>query len=81
MSTRDPSLFAKRKRANAIGLTFSITAMLIGMAFLLWILAILLWNGFSAISPSLFFASTPAPGTDGGGLANAIVGSLMEVLS
>ena len=34
MSTRDPSLFAKRKRANAIGLTFSITAMLIGMAFL-----------------------------------------------
>jgi phosphate transport system permease protein len=72
MSTRDPSLFAKRKRANAIGLTFSITAMLIGMAFLLW-------NGFSAISPSLFFASTPAPGTDGGGLANAIVGSLMMV--
>lgn len=79
MSTRDPSLFAKRKRANAIGLTFSITAMLIGMAFLLWILAILLWNGFAAISPSLFFASTPAPGTDGGGLANAIVGSLMMV--
>jgi phosphate transport system permease protein len=78
-STRDPSLFAKRKRANAFGLTFSMVAMSIGMLFLLWILAILLWKGFAAISPSLFLASTPAPGTEGGGLANPIVGSLMMV--
>ena len=35
MSTRDPSLFAKRKRANAFGLTFSMVAMSIGMLFLL----------------------------------------------
>ncbi len=79
MSTRDPSLFAKRKRANALGLTFSMIAMSIGMLFLFWILAILLWKGFAAISPSLFFASTPAPGSEGGGLANPIVGSLMMV--
>lgn len=78
-STRDPSLFAKRKRANVFGLTFSTVAMSIGMLFLLWILAILLWKGFAAISPSLFLASTPAPGTQGGGLANPIVGSLMMV--
>jgi phosphate transport system permease protein len=79
MSTRDPSLFAKRKRANALGLTFSMVAMSIGMLFLFWILAILLWKGFAAISPSLFLASTPAPGSEGGGLANPIVGSLMMV--
>ena len=79
MSTRDPSLFAKRRRANALGLTFSMIAMSIGMLFLFWILAILLWKGFAAISPSLFLASTPAPGSEGGGLANPIVGSLMMV--
>ena len=79
MSTRDPSLFAKRKRANAFGLTFSMVAMSIGMLFLLWILAILLWKGFAAISPSLFLQISPAPGTPGGGLSNAIVGSLMMV--
>ncbi len=79
MSTRDPSLFGKRKRANALGLTFSMIAMSIGMLFLFWILAILLWKGFAAISPSLFLASTPAPGSEGGGLANPIVGSLMMV--
>ena len=78
-STRDPSLFAKRKRANAFGLTFSMVAMSIGMLFLLWILAILLWKGFAAISPSLFLQISPAPGTPGGGLSNAIVGSLMMV--
>ncbi len=76
---RDQSLFAKRNRANRIGLTLSTLAMSIGMLFLLWILSILLYKGFSAISPSLFLASTPAPGTDGGGLANPIVGSLMIV--
>ena len=53
--------------------------MSIGMLFLMWILAILLYKGFSAISPSLFLANTPAPGSDGGGLANPIVGSLMMV--
>jgi phosphate transport system permease protein len=79
MISRDPTLFAKRKRANAFGLTFSLVAMSIGMIFLLWILAILLFKGFSAISPALFLEISPAPGTPGGGLANAIVGSLLMV--
>ncbi len=75
----DQSLFKKRKRANAIGLSLSLFAMSIGMFFLIWILSILLYKGFSALSLSLFLESTPAPGTDGGGLANPIVGSLMIV--
>ncbi len=73
------ALFNKRKRVNAIGLTLSLVAMSIGMVFLFWILSVLLYKGFAAISPSLFLQSTPAPGTEGGGLANPIVGSLMIV--
>jgi phosphate transport system permease protein len=75
----DQSLFNKRKRVNAIGLSLSVFAMSIGMFFLIWILSILLYKGFSALSLPLFLESTPAPGTDGGGLANPIVGSLMIV--
>jgi phosphate transport system permease protein len=77
----DPAIYAKRKRANYIGLVLSMSAMVIGLTFLLWILAILMFKGFSALSFSLFTQSTPAPGTEGGGLANAIVGSLMIVLT
>ncbi len=84
MSTRsnmDPSIYAKRKRANLIGLILSMSAMVIGLVFLLWILAILMYKGFSALSIDLLTQVSPAPGTPGGGLSNAIVGSLMIVLS
>jgi len=78
---KDPSIYAARKRANLIGLVLSMSAMAIGLVFLLWILTILLFKGFSALSFSLLTQSTPAPGSEGGGLANAIVGSLMIVTS
>jgi len=51
------------------------------LVFLLWILAILMFKGFSALSIDLLTHVSPAPGTPGGGLSNAIVGSLMIVLS
>lgn len=72
-------IFIRRKRTNAIGLALSVGAMSLGMIFLLWILGVLLYKGFSSIHLSMFLESTPAPGSDGGGLANAIVGSLMLV--
>ena len=75
----DPGLFSKRKRTNTIGLTLSMIAMLIGMIFLFWILSVLLYKGFSTLSLDLFIQNTPAPGSEGGGLANPIVGSLMIV--
>ena len=78
-SNIDQSIFAKRKRANKIGLTLSMGAMTLGMIFLLWILSVLLFKGLSAIDLNLFTHSTPAPGSEGGGLANAIVGSLLLV--
>lgn len=79
LSNMDQSIFAKRKRANKIGLTLSMGAMLLGMVFLFWILGVLLFKGFAAIDWNLFTQSTPAPGSEGGGLANAIVGSLLLV--
>ena len=81
LSNINPAIFAKRKRANKIGLVLSTGAMVLGMAFLLWILSILFIKGFSSISFDVFTQSTPAPGSEGGGLANAIVGSLMIVAS
>jgi phosphate transport system permease protein len=77
----DPSIYARRKRANLFGLILSMSAMAIGLSFLLWILFILTVKGFSALNFDLLFKNTPAPGTEGGGLANAIVGSLMIVAS
>ena len=81
LSNIDPAIFAKRKRANKIGLVLSMAAMVLGMVFLLWILSILFIKGFSSINLDVFTHSTPAPGSEGGGLANAIVGSLMIVAS
>jgi len=77
----DQAVFAKRKSTNKIGLILSSFAMVLGMVFLIWILSVLFIKGFSAINLNMFTQSTPAPGTEGGGLANAIVGSLMLILS
>ena len=73
------ALYKQRQRTNAIGLTLSMTAMVLGLVVLLWILFVLFSNGFRALDWNIFTQSTPAPGTEGGGLANAIVGSLMMV--
>jgi len=75
------SIYAKRKRTNLIGLFFSMSAMTLGLAFLLWILSILFFKGFSAFSLDLFLNKTPGPDSLGGGLGNAIIGSLMIVVS
>ena len=72
-------LYTNRRRSNAIGLTLSMGAMVLGLVVLLWILSVLFANGFAALDWNMFTQSTPAPGSEGGGLANAIVGSLMMV--
>jgi phosphate transport system permease protein len=72
-------LYLKRRITSLLGLAFSMTAMAIGLAVLLWILYVLFSNGLSALDSHLLTSDTPAPGTEGGGLRNAIVGSLMIV--
>ncbi len=79
MDIKNPKLYRKRVRTNRIGLTLSMLAMGLGLFVLLWILSILFINGFKALDWAMFTQSTPAPGSEGGGLANAIVGSLLLV--
>jgi phosphate transport system permease protein len=72
-------VYRKRLLTHRIGIALSVAAMSIGLIFLVWILATLVIKGFGALSPAMFVQSTPAPGSEGGGLLNAIVGSLMIV--
>jgi phosphate transport system permease protein len=72
-------LYRRRKIVNALGLLMSGVSVAAGLIGLLWILWTLAVNGLSALDLDFFTKSTPAPGTPGGGMANAIVGSLMIV--
>ncbi|KVD02594.1 phosphate ABC transporter permease PstA [Burkholderia ubonensis] len=69
----------KRKIVNAIALTASLGAMAFGLMWLVWILYTTLHLGIGGLSVHMFTESTPPPNTAGGGLANAIVGSLLLV--
>nr|WP_322056528.1 phosphate ABC transporter permease PstA [Paraburkholderia sp. J63] len=69
----------RRRVVNAIALTCSLAAMAFGIIWLVWILYTTLSLGIGGLSVQLFTQSTPPPNTDGGGLANAIVGSLLLV--
>ncbi|HEY5800896.1 MAG TPA: phosphate ABC transporter permease PstA [Burkholderiaceae bacterium] len=72
-------VYRKRLWRHRIGIALSVSAMAIGLFFLFWILATLLIKGLGAVSVAMFTQTTPAPGSDGGGLMNAIVGSFMLV--
>ena len=72
-------LYRRRRMANAWGMATSMIAMGLGLTVLLWILVVLFSNGFAALDLNMLTQDTPAPGTEGGGLRNAIVGSLMMV--
>ena len=71
------ALYKKRRATNLIGLSLSMAAMVLGLAVLLWILFVLFSKGVAAVDFNMFTQDTPAPGSEGGGLRNAIVGSLM----
>ena len=73
-----PSRYRRRLIVNRFNLVMSLATMAFGMLFLFWILAVLVQNGFAALSPALVTQMTPPPGSSGG-LLNAIVGSLMIV--
>ena len=72
-------IYRRRLIQHRIGIMLSISAMALGISDLLWILAVLIINGFGAIDIDIFTHTTPAPGSDGGGLLNPIIGSLMMV--
>jgi phosphate transport system permease protein len=69
-------LYKARHRRNifTMGLAFAATAF--GLAWLVFILAELLWKGFSGLNLAVFTQMTPPPGGSGG-LLNPIIGSLI----
>jgi phosphate transport system permease protein len=72
-------IYRKRLWMHRIGIMLSFLAMAVGIFFLMWILFTLVVKGAGALSVAMFTQTTPAPGNEGGGLINAIVGSLMMV--
>jgi len=72
-------VYRKRLLWHRVGMFMSVAAMTIGLVALTWILLTLVIKGFGALSLSIFTETTPAPGSEGGGLLNAIVGSLLIV--
>ncbi len=75
------NLYARRKFINAFNLTASVLTTLFGLFFLAWILWVLFARGFAGLDLSLFTQDMPGPGSEGGGLRNAIVGSLLITLA
>ncbi|MGI6246432.1 MAG: phosphate ABC transporter permease PstA [Pseudochelatococcus sp.] len=69
--------YAARKRKNSITMGLCTSAALFGILWLLLILGVLVWEGFSGLSAAVFTEITPSMGSVGGGLLNAIIGSIM----
>ena len=74
------AIFIRRRIINAVAMVLSLSAALIGLFFLGWILWTTFSKGLPALSWSLFTTTTAPPG-EPGGLANALVGSLVLCLS
>src|SRR5262249_9635416 len=68
--------YLRRRRMNAAMIGLSTFALVFGLFWLTWIIGVLLYEGAVALRPSLFIEMTPPPGGDGG-LANAIIGSVL----
>ena len=75
------ALYASRKRRNGLAMGLCIAATAFGLVWLCVILATLLWNGLGGINLAVFTQMTPPPNVQGGGLLNAIMGSLVLTLS
>ena len=76
IASRDNPTYRRRRRTNAAMMALSAVALVFVLFWLAWILGELLWEGATALTPSLFMKMTPPPGADGG-LANAIFGSVL----
>lgn len=79
-STRVPKwnrVRSSRRFADRVLKISCVFCAFLGIFFLGWILCMLLYEGLAALSWNIFVNITPGPLTEGGGLANAIVGSIV----
>ncbi|WP_392551521.1 phosphate ABC transporter permease PstA [Orbus wheelerorum] len=69
-----------RNIKNKIAITLSLLTMAFGLFWLIWILFSTFEKGLGGLSLDVFTEMTPPPNTDGGGLANAIMGSMLLIV-
>jgi phosphate transport system permease protein len=79
LDSRRMALHRRRKMVNRVALTLALAAMAFGLFWLVWILVETVRLGLGGLALSVFTQSTPPPQAEEGGLANAIVGSLIMV--
>jgi len=70
------SIYTRRRRRNYTVMGLSVAATAFGASWLFLILGTLIWNGIGGLSLDVFTVNTPPPGS-AGGLANAIIGSVI----
>ncbi|MBI3703589.1 MAG: phosphate ABC transporter permease PstA [Rhizobiales bacterium] len=70
------ALYARRRLRNGLTMGLAYAATGFGLSWLVLILGVLLYNGFSGLSLAVFTEMTPPPGA-AGGLLNPIMGSLV----
>lgn len=68
--------YSSRRTRNGVMMALCTLAAAFGLLWLLVILGELVWNGVAGLSASVFTEMTPPPG-EAGGLANALMGSLV----
>ncbi|MDQ8730309.1 phosphate ABC transporter permease PstA [Bradyrhizobium sp. LHD-71] len=73
-------IYARRRRLDIVIRVLCLGAALFGVSWLALILFTLFWNGLAGLSLQVFTEMTPPPGSNSGGLLNAIVGSLLMTI-
>lgn len=71
-----PAKSTYRKAKNALVNILATVSAFIGIVFLVWILYVVVQRGISSLNPAFFTQLPTPPGIPGGGLANAIAGTL-----
>lgn len=71
--------YQSRKRVNQLALALSLAAMFFGVFWLVWILWETIRLGLGGLSLAVFTEMTPPPNEEGGGIFNALFGSLVMV--
>ena len=75
-----PRSRTRRRLADRAARVVMVPSALVGIAVLAWILWEVISRGAAALGPSFFTELPTPPGMDGGGLANAILGTLYMTL-
>src|ERR1700744_5880865 len=70
-------IYSRRRKKDAVIRWLCVGAALFGVTWLALILLTLLFNGLKGLNLEIFTQNTPPPGSNEGGLLNAITGSLI----